>query len=120
MPTCGYCRVIASGFTSARAGWWQRARVIFSRLIFYFMAERYLSLSDVKEKHFPSRSLRWIKDTFRALAGEDAALFPVMRDGSGWQISVKAIESYQQRHTIGLKVIQLRPQQRDNLKQAKA
>jgi hypothetical protein len=68
------------------------------------MAEMYYSLSDVKELWFPSRSARWIKDTFRKLAAEDAALFPILRDGSGWQISKKAVESYQSRHAVRLVV----------------
>ena len=58
--------------------------------------ERFYSVGDVRRDVFPSRSPRWIKDTFRT--GEFG---PVLRDDGGWQISASALATYQARHTVG-------------------
>lgn len=58
--------------------------------------EKFYSVSQVKEQVFPSRSTRWIKDTFRS--GEFGQ---VLRDDSGWQVSESALLEYQRRHAVG-------------------
>lgn len=59
--------------------------------------EKFWSVGDVKRDLFPSRSARWIKDTFRS--GEYG---PVLRDDAGWQISESALATYQSRHAVGV------------------
>lgn len=54
------------------------------------------SVADVRRLFFPSRSTRWIKDTF--CSGKYGG---VMRDGGGWLISALAIGEYQKRCAVG-------------------
>lgn len=70
------------------------------------------SVGEVRRLFFPSRSERWIKDTFRT--GEFGR---VLRDGKGWMISAEAVAAYQERHAVGAVVVALRPGQLGNLKQ---
>lgn len=50
----------------------------------------------MKERFFPSRTVRWVKDTFRT-----GQYGPVLRDVGGWLVSETAIEAYQAEHTVG-------------------
>ena len=70
------------------------------------------SVADVQRGFFPSRSTRWIKDTFAA-----GSYGPVVRDGYGWMISAAALAEYQRRHAVGLAVVPDRATQHANLKQ---
>ena len=93
----GHCSVAqiersqACGRGSGVLGWWQGAA--------FFMKvelQTLFSLADVRVKFFPSRSIRWIRDTFGA--GEFG---PVYRDAGGWMVSAQALESWQMRHSVG-------------------
>ncbi len=57
---------------------------------------RFYSVPDVQTMFFPSRSLKWIRNTFRG-----GAHGPVMRMGKGWEISELAIQTFQQQHLVG-------------------
>ena len=78
--------------------------------------ERFHSVREVRRLFYPSRSERWIKDTFRT--GEFGA---VLRDSSGWMISEVALAEYQRRHLVGaLEVQDLPAGRRQNLVQFEA
>jgi len=57
--------------------------------------ETFFSVVDVRRQIFPTRSVRWIKDTFRT--GEFGA---VLRDQRGWMVSESAVAGYQSRHRV--------------------
>lgn len=57
--------------------------------------EKFFSVRDVKHQFFPSRSARWIKDTFKS-----GRYGPVMRDAAGWFFSEKAIYNFQQQRLV--------------------
>ena len=81
--------------------------------------EKFWSVGDVKRDLFPSRSARWIKDTFRS-----GAYGPVLRDDAGWQISESALVAYQARHAVGVSPAPVAPavlaKRLGNLKQFKS
>jgi len=68
---------------------------------------RLYSVQDSRRLFYPSRSDRWVKDTFT-----DGSYGPVIRDGAGWMISEVALVSYQTRHEVGTRVVELRAGQR--------
>jgi hypothetical protein len=68
---------------------------------------RFFSTADVFVHFFPSKSERWVRETFKS--GE---LGPVLRDSAGWFISEAAILFYQQQHLVNLdKAVLLRSSQ---------
>lgn len=68
---------------------------------------RFFSTADAFVHFFPSKSERWVKETFKS--GE---LGPVIRDSAGWFISEEAILRYQLLHLVGLdKAVLLRSSQ---------
>jgi hypothetical protein len=69
--------------------------------------EKYYSVADVERLFFPSRSARWIRETFRT--GEYGA---VIRDNAGWMVSESALLEYQSRHAVGANVTELRSSQK--------
>jgi hypothetical protein len=57
---------------------------------------KFYSVKDVQGLFFPSRSERWVKDTFKA-----GAYGQVLRDGAGWMISEQAVARFQEVHLVG-------------------
>lgn len=50
----------------------------------------------MKELFFPTRSERWVKNTFSS-----GAYGRVVRDAGGWLVSESAVGAYQDRHAVG-------------------
>ena len=74
---------------------------------------RFFSTADTFVHFFPSKSERWVKETFKS-----STWGPVMRDSAGWFISEEAILHFQQQHLVSLdRAVPLRRSQvNDNLR----